>query len=651
MKLAEFNRAVNPADEACYAIETPTETLPRAKFADIRQILSTRLDVAIRMTVPKGLVVIETECSAVAEAIKSRNEPLMVARKGGRYYVFAKANIAKSTVNNVLACGAPANVITYSRKGTDILLPFHARGNVLPKYQSCEIIHSNGIGDLPLWLKPLRGNSSPNRVGLDLPIVGNAAKLLTDHAMSLTGFGREQKKEVLSVMNASLTATPLNEQELARIVDSLGDAFLETFMTKNEFLHDKFGDYVIEALHIHKDTESGHLFFYDEKRSIYTDDPDFLRGYITKLCPRLKQYQKDEAIKYISDVLECDSVKFNANPFNIVFKNGILHLDEMEFEPMSPDQLESIQINANYDPNAYSETADAFFHNVTCGDADTQKLLFEAIGYAMLKTVELAKSFMMTGTGRNGKSTFIDLVTAILGEKNCASLSLKDMANNFRVSTLVGKLASLAADISSQPIAESDLLKSVSAGDRIMLERKYEQAYEDRVFATLFFACNKLPQTPDTSEGFYRRWVIIPFNADLTKIKNVEGFAFKKALLSQGSLDYIAYKATQAIYELFNTTKDFTQPNSVTTMLAAYKIANSSLLSWFKERFLLNRTDPTEAQRKAGIEQFARMHLPEAYRQYNDWCMETNKKPLARPKFEEEAKMQFGIEWVDGARW
>lgn len=647
MKLAEFNRIVNPNNEACYIVETPEGRVDKSSFNDIKSILLTRNDVALKMYVPKGLLIIEIDNELVINAIKTRNESVMVAKKGDKYYIYAMSTFSKKTSNNLLACGVNANTLVYTKKGTEILLPFHSKNNVLQKYAQTEIVYSNGIGPLPMWLTPLRNSSSVSADGLDIPIRSNADRILMNHILSIASFTREQQKELLRVMNQFLTVPSLDESTVDQMCESIADTFLAEFMNKNEFFHDKFGDYVIQACHIHKDKTSGKLFFYDDKNKIYTSDPDFLRGYITKLCPRLKQYQKDEAIKYISDILENDSVKFNSNPFNIVFKNGILHLDEMEFEPMSPDHLESIQINANYNPEAYSETADVFFNNVTCGDKDTQTLLFESIGYAMLKTVELAKSFMMTGSGRNGKSTFIDLVTAILGEENCGSLSLKDMANNFRVSTLVDKLASLAADISSQPITESDLIKSVSAGDRITLEKKYEQAYEGRVFATLFYACNKIPKTPDTSDGFYRRWVIIPFNADLTKIKNVEGFAFKKALLSQDSIDYVAYKSVQAIYNLFNTTKDFTQPSSVTAMLSAYKISNSSVLSWFKEQFVHNKINPTEEERKEGIKKLQKMILGQAYNGYTEWCKETNKQSLSRPNFEEEVKNQFGVTWND----
>ena len=70
-------------------------------------------------------------------------------------------------------------------------------------------------------------------------------------------------------------------------------------------------------------------------------------------------------------------------------------------------------------------------------------------------------------------------------------------------------------------------------------------------------------------------------------------------------------------------------------------------MSWFKERFVNNKADPTEAERKEGIKKLSNMMLGSAYITYVDWCKETNKQNLSRPNFEEEMKNQFGIVWRD----
>ena len=646
MTFTSFDRIVNPNDEACYILKTTKDKIEHARLIDIISILKSKNDVSLGMYVPKGLIIIEVTDSYIIEAIKDRQEKLMVAKKKDKYYIFAKSSFDKVTVNNILTCGVSANTLVYTKKGTEVLLPFHSRGNILPKYADVRIIYDNGIGALPYWLQPLRRGTNQIKDGLKLPISENAERLLMNHVIHLASVNRDQQIELLKLMNKYFVVPSLGEAELKQLIDSLAENFMAEFMNKNEFYHDKLGDYVIKACHIKKDRTSHKIYFYDDKENIYTDDQNFLRGFITKLCPRLKTYQKNETIDYITDYLETECVDFNSNPYNIVFKNGILNVLTLEFEPMSPDHYENIKINANYLPNIYSETAETFFHNVTKNDKDTETLLYEAIGYAMIKTVDLHKAFMMTGSGRNGKSTFIELLNAILNEKNCAALSFKDMANNFRVSTLVGKLASCAADISAQPITESDLLKSVSAGDRILLERKYEQAYEDRVFATLFFACNKLPRTPDTTDGFYRRRAIIPFDADLSKIKNVEGHIFKTKLLAQESVDFIAYRAVQEIHKVLTTTLDFTQPQRVTAMLSKYKVSNSSVLSWFKEEFAKNKFTQTEEEREVSLRMLENTSRVKAYESYQRWCENSNKQALSKPNFEDEVYTQFKVSWL-----
>ena len=156
MKLAEFNRIVNPNDEACYIIETPQGNINKARFADIKSILLTRNDVALKMIVPSGLLILETKCELLVDAIKERNEPVLVAQKEDRFYIYAFSKFDKSTSNNILACGANANTIVHTKKGTEILLPFHSKKNVLAKYSTTDIIYSNGIGKSPFWLEPTK---------------------------------------------------------------------------------------------------------------------------------------------------------------------------------------------------------------------------------------------------------------------------------------------------------------------------------------------------------------------------------------------------------------------------------------------------------------------------------------------------------------
>ena len=387
---------------------------------------------------------------------------------------------------------------------------------------------------------------------------------------------------------------------------------------------------LIEKCDIKRDEVSNDLYFWNDKKNIYTNDKDFLKGYMTRLCPQLKQHQKDETEAYIRDYLYEDSVKFNANELTVVFKNGVFDLATGKFEQMTPEHLESIQLNINYNPSATGDTADEFFATATCGDKEVEQLLYEAIGYTLLKTNELQKYFILVGSGRNGKSTYLDIIKNILGIKNYTTLSFKDFTNNFRPASLINKLASIVGDISAQPLVETDIIKSITAYEDVQFEQKFKDSFTAKVFSTLIYSCNKLPRTPDTTDGFYRRMMLIPFNANLKKISTVEGIQFHQKLMSQESLEYIAVKAIEAISKVLNSTHEFTTPQCVIDTLEQYKIDNSSVLSWFKE----NRpTGPKDNDSKKKL-----------FADYTAWCNTTNRKPMSKANFEQELEKSLGIE-------
>lgn len=632
MKFKDFNLEVNPLDENCYSVETATGVHDRISFNDVISFMKTDVTSKLYWNIPLGYIVLKIKNKIITDAIRNLNEKVVIVEYNSEYYIYAKHSLNICTINNLLACGINADTITYSKKGTKLLLPFH---NKLNTTSFPTIIYENTIGTLPYWLKPLRDISSTATDGLEVPLTGNVAEQISKQLMNIAHMPDTQKKKILHIINNQLNSQPLTKDEINNMIIIHQNMVLGNFYDKNSFLHYKLGNFVIDACSIKRDTKSRELFFYNFDKNIYVNDEDFIRGYITRMCPALKAFQKEETMKYIKDYLYEDSVEFNKNEYTVVFKNGILNLATMTLEPMTPDHLESIQINANYDPTAYSKTADEFFATATCGDKDVEQLLYEVIGYTMLKTNALAKAFVLVGSGRNGKSTFLDIIKTMLGRDNYTAISFKDLSNNFRASSLKNKLASLAGDISSQPIQESDLFKSIVAYEDVQLEQKYKDSVTDRVFSTMLFSCNKLPRTPDTSDGFYRRTTIIPFNANLNNVKNVDGLAFHNNLMSQESIDYIAYKACHAIYNVLNTTKEFSLPDCVKEMLKQYRIDNSGPLSWFRDKL---KSDENKLKSyKLGV----------AFANYQAYCTEVNRPPMSQVNFRAEIKKELNIELSD----
>ena len=191
-------------------------------------------------------------------------------------------------------------------------------------------------------------------------------------------------------------------------------------------------------------------------------------------------------------------------------QNGMLDWRTGELKPHSPEYRSTFQINAAYLPGAHSETLDRFLAEVFPPDA--LPLAEELVGYLLRPTTKFQKAFTILGDGANGKSTFLSMLTAFLGEDSVSHISLQDLVENrFVAAELQGKLVNVYADLPSSSLEQSDVFKAIVGGDIIKAERKFGQPFKLVPTARLLFSANELPKSRDLSPAYFRRWVIIPF--------------------------------------------------------------------------------------------------------------------------------------------
>ena len=608
-------------------------------FSEIGKIANTEPDMEIGWLVPKGFLIIDiddrTTADIVFQIIKDRKEKVMCVQTTRGMHIYAKSDYNNKTVCNITAIGALADTIPYCNGKTFITTAFkNPKVNTSTKLIDRKVIYYNGIEKLPFWLTPIfQRGKKPEDNFITFPLTDARNESYNRHLwrLKITNLSPDQRAECIQLINKYVASTPLSEKEMddTMLRDSNNENLPEQkFFDGNTFKHDVMGDFLIDLLKIKKCRKTRLLYYYDEESGRYISNNDYIKGVMTKLCTSLKEFQKREVINYLETILELKTSVFNQDPYKISFLNGRLDLRTMNFEAHSPEHLETIHLNVNWNPNATGTTADEFFNTATCGDKDCEQLLYEAIGYSFLKSASLHKAFLLYGGGRNGKSTFLDIIKEICGHENCTSISFKDLGEKFRVAELYNKLVSLSGDISAQPLKDSDLFKQICGGDEITIERKNAHPFTDTVFATLFFSANKLPRTPDTTYGFYRKLVIIPFNANLNKISLVDGAQFHARLMED--TEYIAYKAVLAIKNVLDTTHQFIEPASVKDIMNMYKVENSSILSWVQAKNI------TISHMKA-------VKFEEIYAEYNLWCDLNGFKSVRSTRFEQEIQEEFNL--------
>ena len=129
------------------------------------------------------------------------------------------------------------------------------------------------------------------------------------------------------------------------------------------------------------------------------------------------------------------------------FKNGIYDIVNDELIDFTPDIIVTNKINFDYVPNAENQLLETTLNNIACQDPGIRALLEEMAGYCMFRRNELRKCFILIGDKKNGKSTYLDLITHMLGEENISALDLADLGSQFKTAEIVGKLANIGDDI------------------------------------------------------------------------------------------------------------------------------------------------------------------------------------------------------------
>ena len=191
--------------------------------------------------------------------------------------------------------------------------------------------------------------------------------------------------------------------------------------------------------------------------------------------------------------------------------NGILDIESGDLYPHSPDFYYTFKPGVSFNSAATCPRWKDFLCQVL-PDKNEQLLLAEIFGYCLTPDTSLHKGFLFFGQGSNGKSVVTTVLEALLGEENCGALELNDFKSQFKVAELSNKLVNLSGEIAADGLVEDSIIKRIISGEPISAEKKYQDACTIKFFTRLIATCNYLPKTRDKSYGWFRRWIILPFN-------------------------------------------------------------------------------------------------------------------------------------------
>ncbi|WP_374989118.1 phage/plasmid primase, P4 family [Priestia megaterium] len=221
---------------------------------------------------------------------------------------------------------------------------------------------------------------------------------------------------------------------------------------------------------------------------------------------------------------------FDSHKFLFNCDNGVIDLKTGELLPHDRDLLLTKISPIPYKRNADCPNWIAFLQSIfltPSGDPDEELIeyLQKAIGYSLTGVTKEQIMFFLFGNGRNGKSTFINVIQDILGDyarqTNSETFLKKKNDNgiNNDVARLDGaRFVSAVKSEEGQQLSEA-LVKQITGGEKMSARFLRQEYFEFTPEFKVFFTTNHKPIVKGGDNGIWRRIKLVPFTVTIPEEK------------------------------------------------------------------------------------------------------------------------------------
>ena len=195
---------------------------------------------------------------------------------------------------------------------------------------------------------------------------------------------------------------------------------------------------------------------------------------------------------------------------------GVIDLNDFSVRKATPQDYFTKSVNANFDKSAKCPLWDKFLERIFDGDKDLIRYVQKVIGYSLTGSTAEQCAFFLYGTGRNGKSTFLDVIRELFGDyaRNIQPETIM-IKNNNGINSDIARLKGARLVTTVEPNEglrlNEGLLKQLTGGDIITARKLYAEEFEFKAEFKLFMATNHKPIIRGTDLGIWRRVHMIPF--------------------------------------------------------------------------------------------------------------------------------------------
>jgi P4 family phage/plasmid primase-like protien len=217
------------------------------------------------------------------------------------------------------------------------------------------------------------------------------------------------------------------------------------------------------------------------------------------------------------------SKKMDANKDLIAFNNGVMDLTTMAFRDGKPDDCITFSTGIDYDAekeyNEYTAwpLVEKFIRQVL-PDQEVREYFINHLATNLIGGNPVQKFHILTGSGSNGKSMIMNLMTKALGDYACTvpiSLFTQQRKGSGNAAPEVIRLKGRRFVTMQEPdeaiALNTGLMKEITSGEKMYARDLFKSGCEFEVQAKFHLACNDKPKINTTDGGTWRRLMVINF--------------------------------------------------------------------------------------------------------------------------------------------
>jgi putative DNA primase/helicase len=209
---------------------------------------------------------------------------------------------------------------------------------------------------------------------------------------------------------------------------------------------------------------------------------------------------------------------WNRDPWLIGVSNGVIDLHDGRLRSGLPDDLINCRTPIPYDPSAVCPRWLRFLSEIFQGDEELVDWIKRLVGYSLTGLTREQCFFICYGTGANGKSVFLTILRALLGDYayNAPFMTFEVAARTQipnDLAAMAGRRLVTASETSEGVLLNEARMKMLTGGDPVTARFLHREFFTYVPVAKFVLAVNHRPRIKDYSHGFWRRMRLVPFEA------------------------------------------------------------------------------------------------------------------------------------------